>query len=227
MIRFSFAAIADSVQSEVRSDSIETKPIVKRADAILRRALLLTISASYAYEPLRLVLCAAIALTSPYAMAQTVPVAQPAVGVVKVERRPMIESDTFNGRIEPVLSVNIVARIAAFVEKKPFVDGSEVNRDDVLFTLEWPPFQAAVDLHKAAVAQAEAQLENANTELWRKQQLLQRNAGTQEAVDNAQATQRVATAQLKSAQAQLDAWHRSILTTQKSALPSTEGSVPP
>jgi membrane fusion protein (multidrug efflux system) len=111
-------------------------------------------------------------------MAQTGPAAPPVVGVVKVERRPMIESDTFNGRIEPVLSVNIVARIAAFVEKKPFVDGSEVNRDDVLFTLERPPFQAAVDLHKAAVAQAEAQLENANTELWRKQQLLQRNAGT-------------------------------------------------
>jgi hypothetical protein len=41
MIRFSFAAIADAVQSEVRSDSIETKPIVKEADAIFRRALLL------------------------------------------------------------------------------------------------------------------------------------------------------------------------------------------
>ena len=204
MIWFSLAAIANSVQSEVRSDSIETKPIVERADAILRRALLLTISARYAYEPLRLALCAVIALTSPCAMAQTAPAAPPAVGVVKVERRPMIESDTFSGRIEPVLSVNIVARIAAFVEKKPFVDGSEVKRDDMLYTLERPPFQAAVDLQKAAVAQAEAQLENANTELWRKQQLLQKNAGTQEAVDNAQVTQRVATAQLKSAQAQLE-----------------------
>jgi len=39
MIRFSLAAIADSVQSEVHSDSIETTPIVKRADAISRRAL--------------------------------------------------------------------------------------------------------------------------------------------------------------------------------------------
>jgi membrane fusion protein, multidrug efflux system len=205
MIRFSLAAIADSAQSEIHSGSIQTNSIVKQADAILRRALLLqTISARYAYAPLRFVLCAAFALTTPCAVAQTAPAAPPAVGVVKVERRPMIESDTFNGRIEPVLSVNIVARITAFVEQKPFVDGSEVKSGDVLYTLEKPPFQAAVDLQKAAVAQAEAQLENDNTELWRKQQLLQKSAGTQEAVDNAQATQRVAAAQLKSAQAQLE-----------------------
>ena len=205
MIRFSLAAIGDSAQSEIHSDSIETKPIVKQAEAILRRALLLqTISARCAYAPLQMALCAAFALTTPCAMAQTAPAAPPAVGVVQVERRPIIESDTFNGRIEPVLSVNIVARITAFVEQKPFVDGSEVKSGDVLYTLEKPPFQAAVDLQQAAVAQAEAQLENDNTELWRKQQLLQKSAGTQEAVDNAQATQRVAAAQLKSAQAQLE-----------------------
>jgi membrane fusion protein (multidrug efflux system) len=205
MIRFSIAAIAGSVQSEVHSDSLESEPIVKRADAVRRRLLLLQkISARCAYAPLQMALCAAFALTTPCAMAQTAPAAPPAVGVVKVERRPMIESDTFNGRIEPVLSVNIVARITAFVEQKPFVDGSEVKSGDVLYTLEKPPFQAAVDLQKAAVAQAEAQLENGNTELWRKQQLLQKSAGTQEAVDNAQATQRVAAAQLKSAQAQLE-----------------------
>ena len=205
MIRFSIAAISGSVQREVHSDSLESEPIVKRADAVRRRLLLLQkISARCAYAPLQMALCAAFALTTPCATAQTAPAAPPAVGVVKVERRPMIESDTFNGRIEPVLSVNIVARITAFVEQKPFVDGSEVKSGDVLYTLEKPPFQAAVDLQKAAVAQAEAQLENGNTELWRKQQLLQKSAGTQEAVDNAQATQRVAAAQLKSAQAQLE-----------------------
>jgi membrane fusion protein (multidrug efflux system) len=167
MIRFSSAAIADSVQSEVHSGSIETKPIVKRADTILRRALLLQgIRARSAFAPLQMAVCAAIALTTPCATAQTVP-APPAVGVVKVERRPIIESDTFNGRIEPLISVNIVARITAFVEKKPFVEGSEVKKGDLLYTLERAPFQAAVDVQKAAVAQAEAQLENDNTELWR------------------------------------------------------------
>jgi membrane fusion protein (multidrug efflux system) len=204
MIRFSLAAIADSVESEVHSDAIETKPVVKRADTILRRVLLLQKGrARCAFAPLQVALCAAIALTTPCAIAQTV-LAPPAVGVVKVERRPTIESDTFNGRIEPLISVKIAARITAFVEKKSFAEGSEVKRGDVLYTLERAPFQATVDVQKAAVAQAEAQLENSNTELWRKQQLLQKNAGTQEAVDNAQATQRVAAAQLKSAQAQLE-----------------------
>ena len=49
-----------------------------------------------------------------------------------------------------------------------------------------------------------AQLENNNIELWRKQKLLEKNAGSQQALDSAQAAQRVAAAQLQSAQAQLE-----------------------
>jgi membrane fusion protein (multidrug efflux system) len=47
-----------------------------------------------------------------------------------------------------------------------------------------------VDLQKAAVAQADAQLENAKINLWRAQQLVRSTAGTQKAVDDAQAAQR-------------------------------------
>jgi membrane fusion protein (multidrug efflux system) len=61
-----------------------------------------------------------------------------------------------------------------------------------------------VDLQKAAVAQADAQLENAKINLWRAQQLVRSTAGTQKAVDDAQAAQRSAAAQLQAAQAQLE-----------------------
>ncbi len=158
------------------------------------------------YVPLLLrgVPVAAIILVAPCAMAQPAPSGPPAVGVITVERRPMTESFEFNGRIQAINSVNIVARVTAFLEKQLFVEGSDVKKGDLLYTLEQPPFKAAVDIQKAAVAQAEAQLENDNTALWRAQQLVEKNAGTQVAVDNAQATQRSAAAQLKSAQAQLD-----------------------
>lgn len=155
------------------------------------------------YVPLRLhvVLLAVIILVAPGAMAQTAP---PAVGVVTVERRPMTESYEFNGRIQAINSVKIVARVTAFLEKELFVEGSDVKKGDLLYTLEQPPFQAAVDVQKAAVAQAEAQLENDNIALKRAQYLVQKDAGTQMALDNAQATQRTAAAQVKLAQAQLE-----------------------
>jgi membrane fusion protein (multidrug efflux system) len=148
-------------------------------------------------------LLAVILFVAPYALAQQ-PSGPPAVGVVTVERRPMTESSDFNGRIQPINSVNIVARVTAFLEKQLFVEGSDVRKGDLLYSLEQPPFQAIVDVQKAAVAQAEAQLENDNLTLWRAQQLLQKDAGTQAAADNAKATQRTAAAQLKSAEAQLE-----------------------
>jgi membrane fusion protein (multidrug efflux system) len=141
-------------------------------------------------------------LTTSFAMAQ--PAAPPAVGVVTVERKPMTDSYEFNGRIQPINSVNIVARVTAWLDKQLFAEGTDVKKGDLLYTLEKAPFQAAVDRQKAAVAQAEAQLANADIDLRRAQQLVQTNAGTQQRLDNAQASQRVAVAQLKAAQAQLE-----------------------
>jgi membrane fusion protein, multidrug efflux system len=137
-------------------------------------------------------------------MAQPAASAPPAVGVVTVERQPMTDSYEFNGRIQAINSVNIVARVTAWLDKQLFVEGTDVKKGDLLYTLEKPPFQAAVDRQKAAVAQAEAQLANADIELRRAQQLMQTSAGTQQRFDNSQASQRVAAAQLKAAQAQLE-----------------------
>ena len=147
-------------------------------------------------------LAAIILATS--ATAQPAPSGPPAVGVIKVERRPMTDTYEFNGRIQPINSVNIVARVTAWLDKQLFVEGTDVKKGDLLYTLEKPPFQAAVDRQKAAVAQAEAQLANANIEFRRAHQLVEKSAGTQQQLDNAEAAQRVAVAQLTAAQAQLE-----------------------
>ena len=149
-------------------------------------------------------LCLAVIILAASATAQPVPSGPPAVGVVKVERRPMTDSYEFNGRVQAINSVNIVARVTAFLDQQLFTEGTDVKKGDLLYTLERPPYQAVVNVQKAAVAQAEAQLENGNLELRRKQELVQKNAGTQQALDSAQATQRVQAAQLQSAQAQLE-----------------------
>jgi membrane fusion protein, multidrug efflux system len=127
----------------------------------------------------RVALMAATILAAPCAAGQVASSAPPAVGVLTVERRPMTDSDQFNGRVQAINSVNIVGRVTAFLEKQLFTEGTDVKKDDLLYKLERPPFQAAVDVQKAAVAQAEAQLENDNIDLWRAQDLVQKNAGTQ------------------------------------------------
>ncbi len=138
------------------------------------------------------------------AIAQPAPSGPPPVSVIKVERQPMADSYEFNGRIQATNSVNIVARVSAFLEQQHFTEGADVKKGDLLYTLERPPYQAAVDAQNAAIAQAKAQLDNDNISLWRAQQLVKTNAGTQQALDSADATQRSATALLQAAQAQLE-----------------------
>ena len=138
------------------------------------------------------------------AMAQPAPSGPPPVGVITVERRSMTDAYEFNGRIQAINSVNIVARVTAFLEQQLFTAGTDVKKGDLLYTLERPPYQATVDVQKAAVTQAEAQLDNGNIELWRKLDLVQKNAGTQQALDAAEATQRTQTAQVLAAKAQLE-----------------------
>jgi membrane fusion protein, multidrug efflux system len=128
----------------------------------------------------------------------------PPVGVVTVQRQPMTDSYEFNGRIQAINSVAVVARVSAFLDQQLFTEGTDVKKGDLLYILEQPPYQASVDVQKAAIAQAQAQLDNDKVELWRKQQLVEKSAGTQQAVDTAEATQRSRTAQLQAAQAQLE-----------------------
>jgi membrane fusion protein (multidrug efflux system) len=136
------------------------------------------------------------------AQAQGAPGAPPAVGVVRAERQEITQSDEFIGRIQAVNRVDLVARDTAFLEKRLFVEGSEVKQGDLLYQLEKPPFQALVDAAKANVAQLEAQHTNAQITLTRAQTLLPTVAGQQSNVDTALAAERSLAAQIAAAQAQ-------------------------
>jgi len=137
------------------------------------------------------------------ALAQVAPAGPLAVGVIAAAYRPMAESTEINGRIQAEQRVDLVARVTAFLNEKLFVEGAEVKKGDLLYRLERAPFEADVEVKQAAIAEAEAQLENANVALDRAAELVKRGAGTQVTLDNARATQRTTAAQLKAAQAQL------------------------
>jgi membrane fusion protein (multidrug efflux system) len=143
-----------------------------------------------------------LALAAP-AAAQFGPQGPPAVGVVTAERKPVTESTEFVGRIEAVNRVDIRARVTGFLQERAFREGQEVKAGDVLFRLERPPFEAQLEQARAQVASARAQLENAQVSLARARELRSTGAGTQVALDNAQAQERTANASLLGALAQV------------------------
>jgi len=137
------------------------------------------------------------------AAAQPAPGGPSAVGVVRAERQQITQSDEFIGRIQAVNRVALVARVAAFLDKRLFVEGAEVKKGDPLYVLEQPPFQAQLDAAKASVEQFEALHRNAELTLERAQALLNTPAGQQSNVDAALASERGLAAQIAGAQAQL------------------------
>jgi membrane fusion protein (multidrug efflux system) len=138
------------------------------------------------------------------ARAQPAPGAPPAVGVVRAERQQITQTDEFIGRIQSIGRVALVARVSAYLEKRLFVEGSEVKKGDLLYLLEQPPFQAQVDADKATVAQLEAQHTFAEQQLARSQFLLKTPAGQQQTVDQDVSNERSLAAQVASAKAQLE-----------------------
>ncbi|MGA7863575.1 MAG: efflux RND transporter periplasmic adaptor subunit [Stellaceae bacterium] len=124
--------------------------------------------------------------------------------MVRAERQQITETDEFIGRIQSIGRVALVARVSAYLEKRLFVEGSEVKKGDLLYLLEQPPFQAQVDADKANVAQLEAQHTYAAQQLARSQYLMKTPAGQQQTVDQDLSNERSLAAQVASAKAQLD-----------------------
>src|SRR5580692_5972398 len=95
----------------------------------------------------------ALALLSAQAAAQPASREPAAVGVVRAERQQITQSDEFVGRIQAINRVALVARVTGFLEKRLFVEGTEVKKGDLLYVIEQPPFQALVNAAKASIEQ--------------------------------------------------------------------------
>ncbi len=145
-----------------------------------------------------------VALQSVAAGAQPAPGGLPTVGVVRVQKQQITQSNEFVGRIQSIGRVSLLARVSAFLEKREFVEGAEVKKGDLLYLLEQPPYQAQVDFNKANVAQLEAQHTFAAQQLARAEYLLKTPAGEQQRVDQTISNERSLAAQVASAKAQLE-----------------------
>ena len=142
------------------------------------------------------------------AFASTPAVAQqgappPAVLVQPAELKPIAAQAEFIGRAAAVDKVELHARVKGFLGPRKFNDGDEVKKDQVLFTIEPEPYQAAVDQKIAQRDAAQAALNNAELQLKRAAELLRTNTGPQVTYDQRLSEQLQAKAQLEDANAQL------------------------
>lgn len=152
---------------------------------------------------LRLAVCSGALMVMSSSIGQVTTESAPTVSVIAAAYKPMTESAEINGRVQAREKVDLGARVTAFLNERVFTEGAEVKKGELLYRLERAPFESDVEAKQAGVAQAEAQLENANVALARAKALLEKSSGTQVTVDDALAVQRTAAAQLKAAQAQL------------------------
>lgn len=137
------------------------------------------------------------------ALAQQGSAKPPAVGVVTAALSKVTQANEYVGRIQATDRVNIVARVAAYLDQRLFTEGAEVKKGDQLYRLEQGPFTADVQAKHAAIAQLQAQLKNADVTLYRARALLNTVAGQQANVDNAIAADDALKAQILGAEAQL------------------------
>jgi len=137
------------------------------------------------------------------AIAQSAP-PPPAVSVSPVVSRKVTETGGFVGRIVAIDKVDIVARVAGFIEERNFTEGQLVKVGDLLFRIEQDTYKAAVDQQAANLAKAKATEVNANLQLQRSQALVKNQNVPQSTVDQNEATEEAAKADVLQAQALLE-----------------------
>ena len=95
----------------------------------------------------------------------------PSVIVSSPLTREIVEWSEFAGRFEPSASVEVRARVTGHLRSVNFEDGEIVEAGRLLFVVDQRPYQTALAEARARLASAEAQVELADIELGRAQQL--------------------------------------------------------
>ena len=145
--------------------------------------------------------CGRSATSDPAASA---PASPPSVTVSRAALKSVTPAGTFVGRVQAVDTVNLVARVEGFLQKRAFTEGQKVKTGDLLFVIEQDTYQAAVDQAQAQLASAQATERNAALALQRSQELVKTNAVAQATVDQNLANQGTAAAAVRAAEAALE-----------------------
>lgn len=133
--------------------------------------------------------------------AMTAPPA-PSVVTTPVKEADLAAQREYIGRVEAVQNVSLKPEVAGQIMQVHFKEGSVVKAGQLLFSIDSSQYQATVDLRKAEVAQAEANLDRASKYLDRVKKADKRSVSESD-VDTAEANALSAKAALQQAKAAL------------------------
>jgi membrane fusion protein (multidrug efflux system) len=105
------------------------------------------------------------------------------------------------GTTEAVNSIEVRARVRGVLEKVLFKEGSDVEKDALLFVIEQKPYQAALDKAKAELERAKATAARTQADFERTSELAKRDVASQSDLDHARAARDEAAAAVSGAKA--------------------------
>lgn len=140
------------------------------------------------------------------------------VAVAPVVEAEVATWDEFSGRLEAVERVDVRSRVAGALQSVHFTEGALVRKGDLLVTIDPAPFAAEAERAEAQVVAAKARLDQATSELERAKRLWQESAIAQRELDERVNGQREAQANLRAAEAALQAGERDAAALRETAL---------
>jgi membrane fusion protein, multidrug efflux system len=108
------------------------------------------------------------------------------------------------GTVTPIRSVAIKARLETMITEVHFADGAEVKAGDLLFTLDGRQIEAEIKRVEALIAGAVAQLQQAERDVQRYNELVAKNVTTVVTLHNAQTQVNISRASAESNRATLE-----------------------
>jgi len=126
------------------------------------------------------------------------------VELAKAERKSMPVDVDAIGMVTPISSVALKSRLETTIVAVHFEDGAKVSEGDLLFTLDSRQIDAQIEQAEGVLVKDQAQLEGAQRDLRRYNDLVGKGATTQVNVDNARTQSDILTGTIKADQAALD-----------------------
>jgi membrane fusion protein (multidrug efflux system) len=128
----------------------------------------------------------------------------PEVGVIEVKTERVALTTELPGRTSPFLIAEVRPQVSGIIQKRVFVEGSDVKAGQVLYQIDPATYQAAYASAKATEARAEANLVPARLKEERFRDLVKINAVAKQDYDNAYAALKQAEADVAAAKAAVE-----------------------
>lgn len=128
----------------------------------------------------------------------------PAVSVAPVLVKDISQWDEFSGRVAAVESVELRPRVSGYIDKVNYLEGQEIKKGEVLFTIDARSYRAELARAEAELARARSQAQLSRSESARAEKLSQQQAISTETAEQRRSAAAEAAANVAAAQAAVD-----------------------